>query len=151
MSQASILLEVFEVEDVGAALRGSSNQFRCMYLNEVVLKHELAVNPTNTGLKSEDGLVCRHAQIDDTVVESHVLSNNGHSILTLFFTFLIRSCGPTFSFLIEYLATSILNLEGQDRHRLVTAPYFFDLKLDLLRTSSNRSIRYDYLGDELND
>ena len=71
-----------------------------MYLDEVILKHELAVDPANTGLKSEDGLVCRYAQIDDTVVESHVLSDNRHSILTLLFSFLIRTCGPTFSFLI---------------------------------------------------
>ena len=122
-----------------------------MYLDEVILKHELAVNPANTGLKSEDSLVCRYAQIDDTVVESYVLSNNGHSILSLFFPLLIRSSGPAFSFLIQYLATSILNLEGQNRDRLVTAPYFFDLKLNLLRASSNRSIRNNDLGDQLND
>ena len=122
-----------------------------MYLNEVILKHELAVDPANTGLKSEDSLVCWYAQIDDTVVESHVLSDNRHSILTLLFSFLIRTCGPTFSFLIEYLTAGVLKLEWQDGHRLVTAPYFLDLKLNLLRTSVNRSVGNAYLGYEFDD
>lgn len=85
-----------------------------MDLDEVVLEHELTVDLADTRLESEDGLVGRHTQVDDTVVEADILTHHGH-LLTLTLGLLSGSSATTvLSVLIEHDARSILNLEGQD-------------------------------------
>ena len=60
LSQACILLEVLELENICTTFRRTSDEFGSMNLNEVILIHELAVNCTNSRLQSENGLIRRH-------------------------------------------------------------------------------------------
>ena len=48
LSQACILLEVLELENICTTFRRTSDEFGSMNLNEVILIHELAVNCTNS-------------------------------------------------------------------------------------------------------
>ena len=122
-----------------------------MDLNKVIVEHKLAVNLTNARLKAENGLVRRYAQINDTIVESHILIHDSLSIAILFL--LLTCCWSFlhFSFLVKDLSASILNLEGEDRHRLVDCPDFFHFEFYWLRATGNGSLRDTDDADNLND
>ena len=71
-----------------------------------------------------------HSQVDDSVVETDILSYNR---LFAFFALFVATSSFRLSLLVKNLTTSILNLEGQVGHRFVDTPDLFHLKLDLLR------------------
>lgn len=82
-----------------------------MDFNEVVLKHELAVDLADTRLQAEDSLVRGHAQINDTVVEANILVDDGLTSLLRFLT--SRTSG--LSLLVKTLTACIFDLEGKNK------------------------------------
>ena len=54
-----------------------------MNLDEVFGKQELTIKLAHSGLKSENGLIGGHSKIDYAVVQSGVLINNWHLLLSL--------------------------------------------------------------------
>ena len=108
LGQARILLEVLELENICSTFRGTGDELGSMNLNEVILIHELTVNCANSRLQSEDGLVRGHTQINDTIVEADILSDDRHRLFLLLFIDGYRSC---LGLLVKDLPTGILNLE----------------------------------------
>ena len=47
LCKASVLLEVLELEHIRTAFRSTSDKFRCVDFNKVIVEHKLAVNLTN--------------------------------------------------------------------------------------------------------
>ena len=119
-----------------------------MDLYKIIFEHELTINTADTWLQTENSMVGWHSQVDDSVVESDILSNNR---LFAFFALFVATSSFRFSLLVKNLTTSILNLEGQVGHRFVDTPDLFYLKLDLLRASIDWWVRYRDLGNNLND
>ena len=82
-----------------------------MDLNKVLGEKELTVELADTGLKSENGLVSGHSQIDDSVVQSGVEANHGHLVLA----FLLAMMVVVFLGLVQNLSACIFQLEWKDR------------------------------------
>jgi hypothetical protein len=81
-------------------------------------------------LDLENGLVSWNSQVDDSVVESDVLLNNGTLFLAFFGLFF--TTGTIFGGLVGDESACILNLKWQDWSRLVDDPELLDNKLYLL-------------------
>ena len=89
-----------------------------MDLNEVVLEHELTVNLADARLKSENSLISRYTQINDSVIQTNVLFNNSLLLLLFlgisflgFFSFALSL--TVLGSLVKDSSRSILDLEGK--------------------------------------
>jgi len=78
-------------------------------------------------------LVCRHTQIDDTVVEAGILLHNSKLLLILALLLSLAFSLTVLCRLILNSSGSIFDLERKNGHRSVNTPKFLDLEFDLLR------------------
>jgi hypothetical protein len=82
----------------------------------------LSVKLTHSGLESEDSLIGRYSQVDDSVVKSDILLDTSELLLlSFFFVFFLLFLkldisGIAFVTLVHYDSTSVSNLERQDGH-----------------------------------
>ena len=121
-----------------------------MNLHKVFLQHEFAVDAADARLEPHDGLVGRHTQIDDSIVEADVLLDNGHFLAVLIFRLFGGGLIPL-SLLIKHKTACIFDLERQVRCRLVNAPDLLHLKLDLLGATFDGPVWNNELCDDLDD
>jgi hypothetical protein len=96
-----------------------------MDLNEISLEHEISVESADTGLDLENGLICWNSQVNNSIVESDVLLNDGTLLLALFGLF-FSSTGAIFGGLVGDESACIFDLEWQDWCRFVDHPKFLD-------------------------
>ena len=73
LSQVSAALEVRNSEEVGAALRRCRDDLRRVNLDESLLCEMLAKQTTDARFDAVDRLIGRCAEIQDSIVQSHVL------------------------------------------------------------------------------
>lgn len=144
LSEARWLIEVLEGEYVRATLRSTTDHFWGVDLNEPVLKHEFSIEPANTGLKLEDGLVSWNTQVDDTVVKSDILINNWELLSTLFLLFIFFWTTAHFLFLVSDKSAGIVDLEWENWSRFVIDPELLNNNLNFLGATSDWLFRHSY-------
>ena len=122
-----------------------------MDFNEVTREQKFSVELANTRLKSENGLVCGNAQVDDSVVQTNILFHNCE-LFTFFGLFSgFRSASLSIlRGLVQYFSRSILELEWQNGDGLVYAPDLLNLEFDLLRATCDSLVRFVYKGNYFN-
>lgn len=153
LSEATVLLEVLELEHVGTTFGGATDQLGGVDFDEVPGNHEFTVDSANTGLQTENSLIGGNSKIDDSIIEAHVLLDHGE-LLDLLLGFLVVFFAFGFavlSSLVEHLAGGVLNLEGQNGHGLVDTPKLFDLELNLLGAAVNVVVGLGNQGYHLDD
>ena len=121
-----------------------------MDLNEAVVEHEFSVDLADAGLKSEDGLVGWHTQINDTVVETNILTHNGHLVFLTLLFFLVAT-STALSLLIQHQARRVFDLERKNWDGLVYAPNLLHAKLNLLRARRDWLIRHHHGSHHLDN
>ena len=82
-----------------------------MNFDEIIVKEELSEYLTYTGLKLEDSCISWHSQINDSIVQTNILSYNWHLWVT--FAFFLTP-NRVFETLVQYLTTSICYLERKN-------------------------------------
>lgn len=113
---------VCHAEDVGTTFRSSSKHFRRVNFDESLLVKEFSVNLADTRLKSENSLVSGHSQVNDSVVESHILLDTSELLFLFlfgslrFFLLILNLVSGSVSFvtLVHHDSASISDLERQD-------------------------------------
>lgn len=160
LGEASLLVEVLELEDVGSSLRSTSDELGGMDLDESVLEKELSEELADSRGDSEDGLVGGCSEIDDSVVESGLESNDG-SLVTLLL--LLSASGLSLSLGCVVVVTlslglsllesslSVLELEGELRSGSGDDVELKDLELLLLRAGDDFLLRLGDLGLNIDD
>lgn len=151
LSHTGVLAEVFEGKNIGTALGCTSNHFWRVNFDEFLVHHELSVESADSGLNLENGLIGWDSQIDDSVVQSDVLVDDGTLLLSVFGLLLVRGATVHFGGLVVDDSACILNLERKDWSRLVDHPEFLDLELNLLRAGLYCFLWDSHLGFDLDD
>ncbi|KAH3666816.1 hypothetical protein OGAPHI_003265 [Ogataea philodendri] len=72
LGQISRTFEVVDLENVGSTFRSSSNHLWSVSFHKLALDQELLEQLTDSGLQSENGLVCHGSQINHTSVQTGV-------------------------------------------------------------------------------
>lgn len=124
-----------------------------MDLSKVFRVEEVPIEFANSRLNAHDCLVSWHSQIDDPVVESHVLLHDSLLLLPLFLLF--RLCAGhgarIFESLVFDASTGVSNLEGKHRSRFVNAPDLLDVQLHLNGARLDLLVGFHSLGHNLDD
>jgi hypothetical protein len=150
LGEATILLEVLELKDVGTTFGRSTDKLGRVDFDEIFGNQEFTEKLANTGLESENGLIGGYTQINDPVVKTGILLHNCLLISTFLGLFVGVSV-TIFGSLVGDSSGSVFNLEWQDGDGLVDAPKLHNLELDLLRASSDGIGRLTDVSDNFDD
>lgn len=112
LSEAGLLVEVVQFEDVGPALAGPSDQFWRVDLHEVVFVTELSEELAHSGRETENGLFAGGSQVDDPVIQSGLHAHFGllggvHSLIGFLFLFQVVL------FIFSYFQISLVDLSAR--------------------------------------
>jgi len=127
--------------------------------DEAVLVHVLSVQLADTRLKSEDSLVSGDSQVDDSVVESHVLLDTREllvflltRLLLLFLLLLdlLRS-GVAFMSLVHNNSACVSYLERKDWYRGSNNKALLDMEFNLDGAVFDGTWGLDNLSDNFKD
>lgn len=82
-----------------------------MNLNEVVVIEELSEEVRHSSLQMHYGLIGWYTQINDPIVESHILLHNGLLVITLLFFVVVLAATAILCCLVEHNSRGVLDLE----------------------------------------
>lgn len=108
-----------------------------MDLSEVLGVEEIAEQLAHSRLEAHEGLVGGDSQVDDAVVETHILTDIGSLLLFTCTSLDLGLIEVLFLFLIFNSLSSIFNLEGEHGCCLVDSPDLLNMELDLLGGTAN--------------
>lgn len=143
LSQACFLIEILQSEYIGTTFWGTSDELGGVDFDEVLGVEELSEEHADCGLESHESLVGWHSQIDNSIVQSHILIHN--CVFVAFFLFFSLSTF-LFIFLILYSSASIFKLEWENRNWLVDNPDFADLQFNIVLGAGVDGVLWDAHG-----
>lgn len=110
LGKTGLLVEVLELEDVGSSFGRSGDQLWGVNFDKILAVEVFSEELSDSTLDSEDGLLGRCSQIQNTVVESDLLSDGGLLISNLLLFDLLLSG----NLVVSNSSGGVLELERQD-------------------------------------
>lgn len=140
LGEASLLTEVLQSEDVCAALRSSTDQFRGVDLDKTVLVEILSEQRAYAGGYSENSLFSGRSKIDDSVVQTSLKLYSNFLVVT-FFGFLLLFLNGIVELLAHNLLRGIFDLERELVGGPVNNKKFVDLDFNFLGAGLDGLVR----------
>mmetsp|Transcript_8410 Transcript_8410/g.13922 ORF Transcript_8410/g.13922 Transcript_8410/m.13922 type:complete len:413 (-) Transcript_8410:42-1280(-) len=140
--QTGWLTKVVEGKDISSTLGSTGNELGSMNLDKPLLHQAFAKETANHTLDAEDRLIGWCAEIEPTIVETHLLTNANHAIISNCFL-VVFVVSTNIGFFAAIRTASILHLEWQGSLGLSDSVKFGDLNFHhFLSRRPDRLVRY---------